>query len=43
MKILKVTQTYNIRFKNCYNFILLNSSLEGETPAQKSGLNVSAN
>ncbi len=43
MKSLKGVQTYNIGFKNYYNFVKSHMGLNGLTPAQASGLNVPAN
>ena len=43
MKTMKGIQTYNIGFKNYYNFVKPHLSLDGLTPAQVSGLSVNPN
>ncbi len=43
MKTMKGIQTYNIGFKNYYNFVKPHLGLNGLTPAQVSGLNIPAN
>ena len=43
MKTMKGIQTYNMGFKNYYNFVKPHLGLNGLTPAQVSGLNVPVN